>query len=326
MHFALASLDRSPEYIRVLPIIIAELELGDIQRHIFPAHFVECADHAAFEDRPKALDGLSMNCADDILASCMVNSRVWIILVERVVAGILIGAKQADLVGDGFSNEGGKSSGIHVRDYTGHDISLAANSADDWSFAGTDAASSTAAAAFIPMPIFRQAANKSFIDFDNSAELIDVLHESSSNLMAHEPCGPVRSEAHITIDLQSTHAFLAGKHEMDHAEPLPQRLVRVFENRSGDMREAIVCSGRRAFVAQPVPLHCTVLLDLRVATPWAGYAFRPAATSEIGATSIFVRECFFPLGDGHLVNWLGLLGAGHIGSPSFDRSQYDAFN
>jgi hypothetical protein len=42
----------------------------------------------------------------------------------------------------------------------------------------TDAAGSTAAAALIPMPVFGQSANESFIDFDNSAELIDVLHES----------------------------------------------------------------------------------------------------------------------------------------------------
>ena len=71
-----ASLDRRPEDICVLPVIVAELELGNIQRHIFPAHFVERADHAAFEDRPEAFDGLSMDCADNILPSRMVNSRV----------------------------------------------------------------------------------------------------------------------------------------------------------------------------------------------------------------------------------------------------------
>ena len=99
------------------------------------------------------------------------------------------------------------------------------------------------------MPILGQAAYESFIDFNNSAELIDVLHESGSDLMAHEPRGPVRSKAHIAIDLQGAHAFLARKHEMDHAEPLPQRFVRILENSPGDMRKAVVSSGRRAFVA-----------------------------------------------------------------------------
>jgi hypothetical protein len=91
-----ASINRRSEDVRVLSVVIAELELGDIERHIFPAHFVECADHAALEDRPKAFNGLSVDCANDILASRMVNGGVWIILVERIVARILIGTKQAD--------------------------------------------------------------------------------------------------------------------------------------------------------------------------------------------------------------------------------------
>ena len=45
----LASLDRRSEDVRVLPIIVAELKLGDIERHIFSAHFVERADHAALK-------------------------------------------------------------------------------------------------------------------------------------------------------------------------------------------------------------------------------------------------------------------------------------
>jgi hypothetical protein len=255
----------------------------------------------------------------------MVNSHVWVILIERIVAGILIGAKQANFMGDGFADERGESGGIHIRDHARDNIALAADGAYDWSFTGANAAGS-AAAALIPMPVLGQATNESFIDFDNSAELIDVLHESGSDLVAHEPSSPVRSEAHIAIDLQSAHAFLAREHEMDHAEPLPQGLVCVLENRSGDMRETVVSGGRRAFVAQPIPLHCAVLLDLHIATTRASYAFRPAATGEIGATRILVRKRFFPLGDGHLVDWLGLFSAGHIGSPSQHRSQYDTFN
>jgi hypothetical protein len=39
------------ENVRVSPIVISELELGNIERHIFAAHFVERADHSALEDR-----------------------------------------------------------------------------------------------------------------------------------------------------------------------------------------------------------------------------------------------------------------------------------
>jgi hypothetical protein len=72
---ALASPDRRPEDIRVPPVVIAELELGNVKRHIFAAHFVECAYYAALEDRPESLNGLSVNRADDILTPRMVNSR-----------------------------------------------------------------------------------------------------------------------------------------------------------------------------------------------------------------------------------------------------------
>jgi hypothetical protein len=97
--------DCRSEDVRILPVVITELELGDVQRHVFSAHFVERADHAALKDRPEAFNGLRVDCANDILTSRVVNSRVWIVLVERIVAGILIGAKQADFVGDGFSDK-----------------------------------------------------------------------------------------------------------------------------------------------------------------------------------------------------------------------------
>jgi hypothetical protein len=311
-----APINRGPEDIRVSAVIISELELGNVQGHIFTAHFVERADNAALENRPKALDGLSVDCTDDVLPSGVINDAMRIFAVKPLVTTPLIRAKQADFVRDGFADEGGESIRIDVGNHARNHIALTADGAGDWSFAGPDAASSAAPAAFIPMPVFGQAANKSFIDLNNSAELIDVLHESGSDFVAHEPSSPIRSEAHIAIDLQSAHSLFAGEHEMDDAEPLPQRFVCILENRPGHMRKAVVSGARGALIAQPVPWHCAVPFDLHVATPRAGYAFRPTAAGEIGATSVFVGESFFPLGDGHLVDWLGLFGAGHIDSPS----------
>jgi hypothetical protein len=75
-------------------------------------------------------------------------------------------------MGDGFADEGGESAGSNIRDHARNHIALPADGADDWRFAGTNAASPAASAAFIPMPVFSQAADESFIDFDNAAELI----------------------------------------------------------------------------------------------------------------------------------------------------------
>jgi hypothetical protein len=107
-----ASPNSRSEDVGVLPVVITELEFGDIQRHIFAAHFVECADNTALEDRPEAFDGLSVDCTDDVLPSGVVNGGVREVFIEALVSGPLIGAKQADFVGDGFANEGGESSGI----------------------------------------------------------------------------------------------------------------------------------------------------------------------------------------------------------------------
>ena len=109
--------------------------------------------------------------------------------------------------------------------------------------------------------------------------------------------------------------FLARQHEMDHAEPIAERLIRVLEDRPGDMGEAIVGLGWRAFVAQPIPFHCAVFFNLHIATARTSDAFGPAMPDEIGAARIFVWESLLPLGDGHLMDRLGLFGAGHIGTP-----------
>jgi hypothetical protein len=81
----LASLDRRPENVRVLPVVISELEFRNIERHIFAAHFVERADYAALEDRPEAFNGLSVNCSYDILTFGVVNDAMWIFAVSRAI-------------------------------------------------------------------------------------------------------------------------------------------------------------------------------------------------------------------------------------------------
>src|ERR1700737_2098215 len=74
----LASSDCRSENIRVLSIVVAELKLSDVERHIFAAHFMERSDYTALEYRPKAFDGLSMDCSDDVLAPGVVHSGMRI--------------------------------------------------------------------------------------------------------------------------------------------------------------------------------------------------------------------------------------------------------
>ena len=117
-----------------------------------------------------------------------------------------------------------ESSEVNVRDYPRNHIALAADRADDWRFAGTDTAGSTAAAAFVPMPVLGQAADESFINFDDPAELINVLHQGHADLVTHGPSCLIRTEAHIALDLQRAHALLAGQHQVDNAIPIASAL------------------------------------------------------------------------------------------------------
>jgi hypothetical protein len=49
-----ASFDRRSKNVLVVPIIVAELELGNIKVQILFAHLVEGAVHAPFDERPEA--------------------------------------------------------------------------------------------------------------------------------------------------------------------------------------------------------------------------------------------------------------------------------
>ena len=287
----LTPLDRSSEYIRVLTIVIAELELGNIERHVFAAHFMERSNYTAFEDRPEALNGLSMYRTDDILPLGMINGSVREVFIKPPVPGPLIGAKQADFMRDGFANESVKRCGLDVRDHAGHDVSFAANRTNDWCFAGTDTARAASAAAFIPMSIFGQATNESFIDFDDTPEFLDVLHKGNADFVTHFPCSFVRAKPHVPHNLKRAHTLLAGQHEMDNAIPITERLIGVLENRSSDVGKSIARVWR-ALVALPAPRTVRVFVRVLCAATRATNAIRPPARDKISAARVFVREHF----------------------------------
>jgi hypothetical protein len=71
----LAFLDRRPENIRVQAVIIAELELGDIERKVLFADLVEGADPAALDQRPEALNRVRVDAADTPLPAGMTFVR-----------------------------------------------------------------------------------------------------------------------------------------------------------------------------------------------------------------------------------------------------------
>src|ERR1700693_3446666 len=103
---------------------------------------------------------------------------------------------------------------------------------------------------------------------------------------------------------------------MNDAIPVTQRFVGVLEDRTGKVREAIA-GLRRALIALPIPRWIWQFVGILGAATRAADAFRPTARDKIGATGVFVREHRLELGDGKLMDGLGLLAA-HGSSPSME--------
>jgi hypothetical protein len=62
--------------------------------------------------------------------------------------------------------------------------------------------------------------------------------------------GLVTAEAHVAHDLQGAHPLFAGQHQVGDFEPVPQRLVRIFEDCASDATKTV--SMRRTGPALPM--------------------------------------------------------------------------
>jgi hypothetical protein len=63
----LATFNGRAENVRVCPVIVAELERRDIQRHVLGADLVEATDNTALEDQPEAFNRIRVDRADNVL-------------------------------------------------------------------------------------------------------------------------------------------------------------------------------------------------------------------------------------------------------------------
>jgi hypothetical protein len=306
--------DRRSEDIGVFSIVVAELKFCDVERQVLFAHFVECAHYAAFDQRPEAFDGLSMDRANDVLAFGMIDHAVRKFLAQMLVADPLIGAEQADLVRDGFAHERFERASAYVLDDAGNDIALATDCTDDRRFPGADSAGSFAAAALVFVPVLREATDERFINLDNATQLTDVLHQGGSDFVAHFPSGFVGTESQVAHDLHGADPLFAGHHEMHNFEPVPQWLIRILKYRADRMAKA-VASLWRALVALPRPRSVGEFMGLLGSTAGTANPFRPATRNQISAAGAFVWEHGVEFCGCKLMDGLWLLAVCHLCPP-----------
>ena len=268
------------------------------------ADFMETSHDAALQDRPKAFNRVGVDRADDVLANMMAIAvvdklaREAMLPAEPMIARKVIRAEQTNLRGNCFFDESFDGAYSEIFDDAGNNISLPLDRADDCSLAAGPA--TVDVRAFVPMSVSVFAADVGLINFDNAAEFFDIFDQRRSDLVAHLPSGFVRTEAHVTENLHCAHALFTSEHEMRDAIPIPEWLIRVLEDRSGDVREPITVWG--AFLALPVPFAGRQVIDGRITATRATDALGPAASDQIGATGIFVREHPLELSGGKLVD------------------------
>ena len=127
-HASLASPDCLAEDVLVLAVVVPELELGDVERHVLGADLVERADNATFEDRPEALNRVGVDRADDVLALGVIDDLVRILGVEAAITYPLVGYEEADFLRHRPAHEALEDRRIYVaRIIPRHDATLAAD-------------------------------------------------------------------------------------------------------------------------------------------------------------------------------------------------------
>ena len=119
------------EDVRIVPVVIPELKLGDIERQVLGADLVEGADHAALNEAPEAFDGLGVDCAHHVLALAVVNGGVREFLVQELVADPLVRAEQAHLVRYRLPDEGAQRFSPRIGNHAGDHVALTLNGASN---------------------------------------------------------------------------------------------------------------------------------------------------------------------------------------------------
>jgi len=307
----------STENVRVLPIVVTELKLGNVKRHVLGADLVECADNAALNQRPKAIDCLSMNRTDNVLVLVMINSRVREFPEIVAIAGPRVGCEQADFVGNRFVHKFEYGLRVDAFQNFGDDFTLPADCADDLDLAGAWIAG--AAAPLVPMFVLVLPADVGFVHLDDASELVRlVFAEASADTVAHIERGFVGAEAHDALNLQCADTLLAGQHHMDDPEPVAEGLIRVLEDRPYQNGEPIAAR-LGALAALPMEGPIGHGINVNIPASRAMDALGPATGDEV-AFAIVIRGK-------HVVKLLNCklfyrLCAGHVGLPQSVRATY----
>jgi hypothetical protein len=296
-----ASSYRFTENVFFVSVVKPELKLVQVERQIFLAHVMVRSDHAAFQQRPKTLDALSVAISAHILASGVPNELMLAIVdADRIVAAPFIRDDQRRMSLGYFADESGQGFGIGTLNYLTDKIPLARDCADYSGLARRDAAS--AFLAVFPVAILVHAAGERFIHFYDAHQLAEVrVFHSGAQAHAHIPRCLIRAGSKHAMNLQCADSLLARDHQVQNLEPHNQRLLGFLKDGSGRERETVGRARlRSALHTLPVPRTRRTLVNVIVLATWTLWASRPAAQQQVCAACFLIRKQRIELAERHL--------------------------
>jgi hypothetical protein len=135
---ASASSYSASEDVRILAIVVAELEFRKVERQILRADVMIRPDDSALEQTPKVLDVVRMDLAANVLFRSMVNGFMAANVVGHslAIASTHIGRNQINSLRNSLIDETIESLNRSILDDLADDVTLAGDRADDTSLAG----------------------------------------------------------------------------------------------------------------------------------------------------------------------------------------------
>ena len=281
------------EHIGVLPVVVPEGELVEVEREVVFRDVMERPHDATLNERPEAINVVSVNLSPHIFAGAMADGLVIEPLIQDAVATGLVRGDEIDTFVNSLPDEPIKRRSLGVLDHLSDDIAFTGNRADH----GDLAFRPTTPTPLVTMAVLIVSTDVGFVNLDHAGQLgeLSVLH-GGADTVTHVPSRPVGARADSALNLHGAHALLTLTHEVDHLEPRGERVVGVLEDRPDERREAVALLA--TFLALPRP-RTSESMNFRVLTARTGNAIGPAQLNQVAFTGVLGGEPFIQLCECH---------------------------
>jgi hypothetical protein len=234
--------NRVSEEIRVLAIVEAERDLIEVRRKMLNAELVVGTHDGSVEETPDALDRVRVHLADNPLVGGMVHRFMACVSVpDADIRPVLVGVDRLGIVGDNIAQVGLDRGAVGVRCDTQADFTAALNRTENEGLVGPSVTARMPGASLLALLATDAglATNKRLVGLDDSAqERSRLVFHRCANAVAEIPGGLVGDAEH-SLELVCADALLGLDHHVGGEEPLPERQLRVMEDRPDANRELV---------------------------------------------------------------------------------------